>query len=87
MTQMAERENGYFGIGSTAKENSLFVALVFMEIGAIIILVLQVKEFCVKPSIVPWSFIAVSMLNFIVSFFFTEKKNPSNMSNNFTNTT
>ena len=62
---MADRENAYYG--SNATDNAVLGALIFMEIGAIVVMNLQVKEFCIGTSAIPLSFLGVLMLNFIVS--------------------
>ena len=67
-TEMANRENAYYG--STATDNAVLGALIFMEIGAIVVMILQVKEFCIGTSAIPLSFLGVFLLNFIVSTFF-----------------
>ena len=61
-TEMANREN--------ATDNAVLSALIFMEIGAIVVMILQVKEFCIGTSAIPLSFLGVFLLNFIVSTFF-----------------
>ena len=65
MTKMADRENAYYG--STATDNAVLGALIFMELGAIVVMNLQVKEFCIGTSAIPLSFLGILMLNFIVS--------------------
>ena len=61
-TEMANREN--------ATDNAVLSALIFMEIGAIVVMILQVKEFCIGTSAIPLSFLGVFLLNFIVSTLF-----------------
>ena len=83
-TEMANRENAYYG--STATDNAVLGALIFMEIGAIVVMILQVKEFCIGTSAIPLSFLGVFLLNFIVSTFFVFGKfqiNKYNFSHRF----